>query len=287
MGGPEVEGRSILMSPFPGSAGPHLFTGRTYTLTDEGGDPSEYYRLVRKTADACLRLVPGAGRLLRAVREASTWKGRLPWSMGRGRDMKKVLVAVDSALGSYLTGVEEHLRTLSPAHLFDTTLRTTRRQHLLYMMEIELNNRLARAAFLEAPYRMALIAHCLKDFREDCRAVNGDIEMLCSRCDGGCLVRLASELLERFGVEPYISASMDHRGLFQGLMARHPGLGVLGIACIPELVMGLRLCEELGLPAVGVPLDANRCSRWMGQCLETTVSLTELDRLLGGTGDWN
>ena len=57
-------------------------------------------------------------------------------------------------------------------------------------------------------------------------------------------------------------------------------MGVLGIACIPELVSGLRLCDRLGIPAVGVPLDANRCARWFGESLETTFNLEELERIL-------
>ncbi len=73
---------------------------------------------------------------------------------------------------------------------------------------------------------------------------------------------------------------MDHRRLFKHLMSEHPGMGVLGVACIPELVTGLRLCERLGIPAVGVPLDANRCSRWLVECLETTVNVGELERLI-------
>lgn len=73
---------------------------------------------------------------------------------------------------------------------------------------------------------------------------------------------------------------MEHRSLFKNLRTKHPQMGVLGIACIPELVAGLRLCEGLGIPAVGIPLDANRCSRWLGESLETTFSLEELERLI-------
>ena len=76
---------------------------------------------------------------------------------------------------------------------------------------------------------------------------------------------------------------MEHRSLFKKLRVRHPDMGVLGIACIPELVSGLRLCEELKIPAVGVPLDANRCSRWLGESLETTFNLEELERLIKGS----
>jgi hypothetical protein len=58
-------------------------------------------------------------------------------------------------------------------------------------------------------------------------------------------------------------------------------VGVLGIACIPELVSGMRMCAGAGLPVVGIPLDANRCARWWGEFYYNTVNLRQLERLLG------
>ena len=57
-------------------------------------------------------------------------------------------------------------------------------------------------------------------------------------------------------------------------------LGVLGIACIPELIWGLRTCRKNNIPAVGIPLNANRCIRWFGEFLPNNVDLAELSRLL-------
>jgi hypothetical protein len=183
----------------------------------------------------------------------------------------------------FLPGVDEHLKNMSVADRFDRTIRTTLRQYLFYMLEIELVNRINRDRFSNAQWRMALIAHCLRDFRKDCWSTRGDVEDICTRCTPECHVKLGAELLERHGIHPYISVSMDQRRLFKHLANKHPGMGVLGIACIPELVEGLRLCERLGIPAVGIPLDANRCSRWLAKCGETTFSLKELERLISGS----
>jgi hypothetical protein len=43
-------------------------------------------------------------------------------------------------------------------------------------------------------------------------------------------------------------------------------------ACIPELVNGLRLCAKYDVSAIGVPLDANRCVRWMGDFYPNSVN---------------
>jgi hypothetical protein len=58
----------------------------------------------------------------------------------------------------------------------------------------------------------------------------------------------------------------------RGLEGRR-AFGVLGIACIPELAWGMRDCMKRKIPVVGIPLDANRCMRWMGRFEDTSVNL--------------
>ena len=148
------------------------------------------------------------------------------------------------------------------------------------MLEIELVNRIYREDFKRAAYKFALIAHCLRDFRPECRSVKGDIEAVCKGCTEDCLVRLGSVLLEKYGIKPYISVEIEQERLFRQLKREHPSIGALGIACIPELAMGMRLCIRAGIPAVGIPLNANRCARWMSQAQETSFNLEQLEALL-------
>lgn len=72
------------------------------------------------------------------------------------------------------------------------------------MLEIELVNRIYKEEFKRAAYKFALIVHCLRDFRPECRSEPGDIEAVCRRCTQDCLIHLASVLLEKHGVKPYI-----------------------------------------------------------------------------------
>jgi hypothetical protein len=59
----------------------------------------------------------------------------------------------------------------------------------------------------------------------------------------------------------------------------HQTFGILGIACVPELVMGMRKCRKNGIPVVGIPLNANRCIRWFGEFHQNSVDLDELEKL--------
>ena len=56
--------------------------------------------------------------------------------------------------------------------------------------------------------------------------------------------------------------------------------GVLGIACIPELIWGMRKCRKNNIQVVGIPLNANRCVRWFGEFFPNSIDLMELEKLV-------
>ncbi len=255
--------------------------GKTYTLSDASGDSVEYYRLIEDLTDQLLQEIPDENKLLARVQQAAGRSGFLSKLLVKKPFQSSLNRTLAASFSRYTTGVRDHLRTLSISDRFDRTLRTTGEQYHLYMMEIELTNRINREAFSKAEFRMALIPHCLRDYHDHCRMIPGDVEAICDHCKEECFVHQASRLMESRGIKPYISVSTDHDELFENLKVVHPGMGVLGIACIPELVQGMRLCRKLDIPAVGIPLDVNRCERWMEQTLEGSFGLKALKKLVG------
>lgn len=256
--------------------------GKTYSLFAEDGDSERYYAEIRRLADVFLRRCPDEKRLLGLIQKVGE-KPLLSGLKTTGADRKTlqfVRETLRQALSIYTRNVSKHLKSLSYAKRVDSTLATTEEKYHLYMLEIELVNRIYREEFKRSEYKFALIAHCLRDFRPGCRSVKGDIEAVCSGCTEDCFIRLGSVLLEKYGIKPYISVEMDQERLFKRLKQEHPSIGALGIACIPELAMGMRLCIRTGIPPVGIPLNANRCARWMSEAHETSFNLEQLEELL-------
>jgi hypothetical protein len=184
------------------------------------------------------------------------------------------------ALQPYTRAVKEHLESIPLSQKLDKTIRTKEEGYHLYMLEIELVNRVYREAFQKSDYKFALLPHCLSDFRSRCDSVPGDMEYVCKGCTEDCFIRLGSQLLKKYGIQPYISKTIDQEKLFRRLKAEHPNIGAFGIACIPELAQAMRLCIKLGISPIGIPLSANRCARWMKQAYESSFSLEELEELL-------
>lgn len=264
-------------------AGYRNFAGKTYSLYGIKTGTDQYYSIIKKLADLFLQKCPDEKRLLFQIQKASCNK-----SFFRKRSAKYLNHSLISfikktlrdSLSVYTTRVKHHLRTLPLSQRSDSTLITKEEQYHLYMLEIELVNRIYKETFKNRKYKFALLPHCLRDFRPDCRSVPGDVESVCKGCTEKCFIHLGSLLLKKHNIHPYISVTMDLEKLFKKLKAEHPNIGALGIACVPELVNGMRLCIKLDIPPVGVPLDANRCARWMKQACESSFNLKMLEALV-------
>lgn len=252
-------------------------TGKTYSLFSDSQTSDSYFQTVKEVADSLLeKFHLKESEFLQIIKAGP--KKKLFGT--KNQNLEFITDDLKNHLSQYIPGVKHHLKTMSLVQRFDATLRTKEVQYYLYMIEIELMNRINKAIFKQANFKMALFPHCLSDFRPRCISKAGDVEHICQDCTKDCHINLGSKLLREHGIAPYISVTIDQKRLFQELKNRNPGIGVIGIACIPELARGMRLCQGLGIAAIGIPLDANRCARWMGKAYETSFNLKELKNLI-------
>lgn len=150
------------------------------------------------------------------------------------------------------------------------------------MIEFELVNRLNLEKFRQANHKIAMLPYCLKESQADCRAEQDEIDFRCRSCLKTCYISRVSKLLKEYDIHPYILSQGRVSTNLKQLNKKHGGIGVLGIACAIELIWGIRLCLKAGLPVMGIPLNANRCPRWMGTMHDTSVDLEALQNLLEG-----
>lgn len=256
-------------------------TGKTYSLFGRGKSTDEYFDLIRQLANECLQRYPDKEELLRKLRRISARKRLLRRAREGGgeSDLAILLGRISPALSEYTPFVKQHLDDLPMFKVWDRRLRTTEEQYHLYMLEIELVNMINRKEFLSCERKIAFLPHCLKDFENGCRSSMGDIDYVCRGCSKACFLNRVSTLLKQHGVDAYIWMGSDLKKL-KGLSHMGRRIGGLGIACVPELVMGMRESSLLGLPTVGVPLNANRCARWMGDFYDNSVSLERIVQLV-------
>lgn len=139
------------------------------------------------------------------------------------------------------------------------------------LLEICMLNELNRPKFEGLRRKALFLPHCSRKYMDSrCKAVF--IEELssysCSRCSTDCLVSLATELAERRGYDVYVvPGGSCIPKIVEGMHYE----GVVGVACGMELMLAHRFLK--GIPAQGVPLTKNGCSR-------TTFDIEALERAL-------
>jgi hypothetical protein len=259
--------------------------GKTYTLFGESDTTSEYYTLIRSLSDQVLRGIK-AETVLETLRKYSSHKRylkRIVSGGNKGSLISTCLNSIHEELKPFTRQTKEHLKNLPISKIWDRRLATTEEQYHLYMLEIELTNRLNHQAFLAADLRISLQPYCLQDFSVDCKAKKSGFDYQCKHCSKACFQNEASRILSENRIEPYIWMGASLKSALKEAGQNNKSLAIMGIACIPELVAGMRKCMKYNIPVVGLPLNANRCVRWFGEFHQNSVDLNELSRLVDYT----
>jgi len=237
-------------------------TGLVNTILSENGIESELVDLIRKYSNK--------KRLIRKESKKNPDKTLL----------SNILHQTEESLSKYFTDINAHLNNLSLSEKCDSTLTTSREQYLLYMVEIELVNRLNKTKFNSSDAKYAFLPHCLHDLDKECLSASDGTDYVCKSCSNNCSINSVSRLMKLRNIKAYIWREADLKKIFKLARSNSQSIGVFGVACIPELVNGLRLCAKYDVPAIGVPLDANRCVRWMGDFYPNSVNEKKILSLL-------
>ena len=123
--------------------------GKTYSLFAEGVDSEGYYAEIKRLANVFLQRCPDEKRLLAMIQKEGK-RSLLLGSKITGAD-RKILQFVKETLRQslciYTKNVSNHLKSLPFAKRMDSTLATKEGKYHLYMLEIELVNRIYREEF--------------------------------------------------------------------------------------------------------------------------------------------
>jgi hypothetical protein len=249
--------------------------GKTYSLYAGNTDTDEFYSVLTDLTDSLLLHSNSEEETISLIRKYSSKKRTLKAEKKKAITdsiIAKILNESEAKLSKYFTDIDSHLKNLTLAEKCDSTLTTSREQYLLYMLEIELVNRFNKERFNSAEAKYVFLPHCLHDLDKDCLSASDGTDYVCKSCSKNCSINSVSKLMKLRNIKAYIWREADLKKIFKLARSNGQSISVFGIACVPELVNGLRLCTKYDVPAIGVPLDANRCIRWMGDFYPNSVN---------------
>jgi len=257
--------------------------GSTYSLFAGSGSSEGYYHKISKLTDSFIERYGSAenvlaitGKYRNARRKLRKW-AKYPAPEG----MKAIISQLYTEMYRYTIPAESFIKSLTwMDKIRDPGIATSQEQYHLTMLEVELVNRINKKRFYEADRKIALLPHCLRDLTKDCRSEKDGFDVVCKKCSGKCFIHALNDLLIKYQVEPFIWMEGSFRKLFFEMKRSNQVLGIFGIACLAELKSGMEKCLKYDIPALGIPLDANRCARWMGDFFPNSVNLAHVEKLL-------
>jgi hypothetical protein len=186
-------------------------------------------------------------------------------------------------------GVTKFLYDQHPDYTWREDVLFTGRAEVEYhlnMVGAELMNKAFRSAFLRTKQKVVLVPVCMcEKTGSGCKAIKNGMDLQCTRCSRHCEV---NKLMKKGMAEGFQVAIIPHSSDFTKCLEQwqdNPEIGVVGVACVLNLLTGGYETKNLGIASQCVFLDYCGCqNHWDMTGVPTKCNLKQLSRLLTPTG---
>lgn len=154
-------------------------------------------------------------------------------------------------------------------------------EYHLNMVGAEIMNRTFREEFEKRPRKAVLIPGCMRYYQNyKCQATEEKLGLKCSMCKINCPARHITQKGCEEGFEVYI-ISHESSAFSKSTPEDREELGIVGVACVSNLISGGWKSDSMGIPAQCVLLDYVGCqNHWHEEGFPTEINQSELDELL-------
>lgn len=191
------------------------------------------------------------------------------------------------ALGRYTANVDKYLNEVRPGKYWHEDVIFCGRRRVEYhlnMVGAEIMNGIFREDFLSTEHKAVILPACMRSFSApDCKASYEGNGLVCRSCSGSCAVNRITALGRRHGFKVFViphesslSSSENEKPLLES------NTGVVGIACVLNLVSGGWMMRNMGIPVQCVLLDYCGCrNHWSAEGIPTGINMDRLIKILG------
>lgn len=152
-------------------------------------------------------------------------------------------------------------------------------EYHLNMVGAEIMNRTYNERFKERPRKAVILPGCMR-LHKECSSKEESLGHKCMLCDKNCNVARISEKGLKEGFEVYI-VSHESTAFSKSTKKDRKELGIVGIACVNNLVSGGWKSDSLGIPAQCVILEQVGCqNHWDKEGFPTEINHHELEKVL-------
>lgn len=264
----------------------------TAVLLPEDPETEKISELTTENLNKLLKWLEATGEFQEELKHINTWMNFLgslnPQKFSSY--LSKIFMFADwfeytssEVLGRYTCNLEEFVDENLEKHLWneDIILFTRKRsEYHMNMFGAEVMSTNFKESFKNRPRKALLLPGCMRYLTESkCPASKTNLGRKCIGCSQKCKVNSLSKLGERKGFEVYV-VSHESSALSQSTAKDRDELGIVGVACIMNLISGGWKSESLGIPAQCVLLDSCGCEHWKNEIVSTDINTDQIMKLL-------
>lgn len=265
--------RGMLMKPF--------------LLSEDDNTPD----LTIKNFEKLLAYLKAAGDFNQELKRLEIWKGFLETKTPEtvSEYLTNAFLFADwfeykgkLVLGKYTTNVDKFLAEKHHEHLFQEDVIFCGRKEVEYhlnMVGAEIMNRAFKKDFHKRPRKALLLPGCMKISQANCKARETNLGLRCSGCSKICKVDQLTKMGDKHGFEVYI-ISHESSAFSKSSKEDRDELGIIGVACVSNLIAGGWKSDSIGIPAQCVLLDYSSCkNHWDNEGFPTDINVNKLMQL--------
>ncbi|MCK9151922.1 DUF116 domain-containing protein [Methanobacterium alcaliphilum] len=262
----------------------------TMFLMDDG-DHHELVELNLENLDLLIKWLDASGDYKYEVEHLKIWREFLN-KKGENKitlSLTQILMFADwfaetacKNLNQYTENVNSFLDQKLAQHLNQEDVIFCGRKQVEYhlnMIGAEIMNRAYRKRFRDRPRKAVLLPGCMRA-KTKCASKEEKLGNKCMLCNEDCSVARIYKKGLREGFEVYI-VSHESSAFSKSSQKDQAELGVVGVACVNNLVSGGWKSDSLGIPAQCVILEQVGCrNHWDTKGFPTEINHSELEKIL-------
>ncbi len=156
-------------------------------------------------------------------------------------------------------------------------------EYHLNMFGAEILNRVLRSAFDATTERVLIVPTCMCEPRTECRAVNAGLHKICTGCTSRCGVNTLQRNMQLQGMAVRLIPHSSGFSKFLEQWQHQKQTGLIGVACVLNLLAGGYEMQRLGIPSQCVFLDNSGCKKhWHPQGIPTRINELQLIKTVCG-----
>jgi len=194
-------------------------------------------------------------------------------------------IYTEKALGRYTKRVDEFLQHQHKKYANREDIIFTGRRKVEYhlnMVAAEILNREFKSDFEETYHKIVLLPTCMRTKTDnECKAHRRGFDIQCAGCDASCHINRITRMCRELAVETRL---VPHSSQFTQWLKQYQGnknMGLVGVACVLNLLTGGYEMKNLGLDSQCVFLDYCGCKKhWHETGIPTHLNIERLKHVL-------